>query len=81
MRKEGRVALEVELAVTLSFSFTLLAFTKDTHIHTLRFPKELGAETLDNSWCFPGAYRGTGAPLDLSVEAAAVFGQNGPQWT
>lgn len=35
-------------------------------------------------WIIPGAFPvpiEEGAPLDLSVVAAAVSGQNGPQWT
>lgn len=46
----------MELAVTLF----LLLLIPSREPESERFPKELRAETLDNSRCFPGAYRRRG---------------------
>lgn len=49
--------MEVGLVVTLFLSPLL---TKEKKRERESFPKEQRAETLDNSRCFPGAYRGRG---------------------
>lgn len=76
--------MEVELAMTLpSSSSSLLTEERGRDRGRERERGSPRSREL-RRWIIPGAFPvpiEEGAPLDLSVVAAAVSGQNGPQWT
>lgn len=79
-------AVEVELAMTLSSSSSSSSCSCALLTKEGERKRERGSLRSRElrRWIIPGAFPVSideGAPLDLSVVAAAVFGQNGPQWT
>lgn len=69
----GNGASEVGQDVTVLSSSSLLAKERQRE----HFPKEWRAETLDNSRCFPGAYRGRGPSGFVSCGCSCLWAK----WT
>lgn len=67
----------MELTVTLFLLLLIPSREPERERERERFPKELRAETLDNSRCFPGAYRRRGPSGFVSCGCSCL----GAKWT